>query len=357
MNPVVIDGSQGEGGGQILRTSVTLSCILGIPVKIQKIRAGREEPGLRPQHLQAVKSAAEIANSKLLGASVGSGEIELHPGEPEKLIRKKVDTGTAGSVTLIAQTMIPIALFRGLDLDAEIVGGTEVPASQSIDYLQKLVLPLYQKLGGYVEIQLKRRGYYPRGGGIIRILVHGPKSKMRALKFEPSSADFSKEGARILAVARNLPAHIPAREVGAAKKVLAENGMNVSDSDVDSSNESYSPGTSILIFRQSDLQYAGAGALGARGKSSEQVGSEAAQSFVEETRGSPNFDSHLSDMAVTLLSCTVGDSSFTTSKVTRHLETNLKVASQITGCEYSVSEKSDRGNYEVKLSGRDEKPI
>lgn len=356
MNLVDIDGSQGEGGGQILRTSVSLSCILGIPVKISKIRAGRKEPGLRPQHLEAIKSAAEISDSKLIGAKVGSTEIELYPGEPTKSVRKKIDTRTAGSVTLIAQTLIPIGLFRNLDLDLEITGGTEVPASPTIDYLQKVVVPIYRRLGGEVEIDLKRRGYYPKGGGVIQVQVGGSNSKPRPLKFEILPQNLNLD-ANIVASSSNLPSHITSRETESAKALLLQSGVRVIESQVNSTNNSLSPGTSILIFRQNDFEYVGASGLGERGRKSEDVGTEAARSFLSETSGRPNLDSHLADMAVTLLSCIKGESLFTTSKITNHLETNLKVASKMTGTNFIVSKISERNPYEVKLSGLAEKPI
>jgi RNA 3'-phosphate cyclase len=357
MNPVEIDGSQGEGGGQILRTSVSLSCILGIPIKIKNIRSGRKEPGLRPQHLQAVLSAAEISNSRIIGAEVGSTSIELVPGEPSKSVFKRIETGTAGSVTLIAQTLIPIGIFRNLELDLEILGGTEVPASPTIDYLQRIVLPVYRKIGGDVQIDLNRRGYYPRGGGIIRVAVKRSSTKLRPLEFGPKSNQNLATDATIIASSSLLPSHVTQREVESATAVLSRNGIHVKEAKVDYSNKALSPGNSILVYRQNEAEYIGASALGERGKKSEEVGAEAAQEFLTEARGRPNLDSHLADMVVTLLSCITQKSSFTTSKITRHLETNIQVASKMTGTTFRISDISEKKIYAVELSSVAEKSI
>src|SRR5487761_286971 len=357
MDSVEIDGSQGEGGGQILRTSVSLSCILGIPIKIKNIRAGRKEPGLRPQHLQAVISAAQISNSRLTGAEVGSTSIEFKPGEPSKSVSKRIETGTAGSVTLIAQTLIPIGLIRNLELDLEIVGGTEVPASPTIDYLQRVVLPIYQKIGSDVQIDLKRRGYYPKGGGVICVNVKGSSTKLHPLEFPVESNQKLPINASIIASSSLLPSHVTQREVESATSLLSKNGILVKNVETDHSYKAQSPGTSIMVYRQDEAEYIGASALGERGKKSEEVGEEAAQGFLREISGRPNLDSNLADMVVTLLSCITQKSSFTTSRITRHLETNLQVASKMTGTAFRISEIPEKKIYLIELSRLSEKSI
>jgi RNA 3'-terminal phosphate cyclase (ATP) len=359
MSLIEIDGSQGEGGGQILRTSISLSSIIGVPIKIKNIRAGRKQPGLRPQHLQALVSAASITNSRIIGAEVGSSEIEYYPGEPSGSIRKKIETGTAGSVTLIAQTLIPIGLFCDLELDLEIVGGTEVPASPTIDYLQKIVYPIYQTMSENLQIDLKKRGYYPKGGGIVRVRVKGSSAKLHSLKLDLPDRKNSKTSARILASSSHLPSHVTQRETQVAKEILSTNGVSVEETLIvaDGFSQALSPGNSILIFRQNESEFIGASSLGERGKKAEQVGREAAEQFLQETTGRPNVDSHLADMLVTLYSCAHGETRFTTSHVTKHLETNLLIASKISGATFEISEIPERKIYSVQLFPRGEKPI
>jgi RNA 3'-terminal phosphate cyclase (ATP) len=352
MELVEIDGSFGEGGGQILRTSVSLACILGKRVRVFKIRAGRKEPGLRPQHLCAISSTAEITNSTLYGGKIGSTQIELIPGNVPSKTSKRIDVGTAGSVTLIAQTLIPVAIFRHINLDVEIIGGTEVPASPTVDYIERIALPAYRAMGAESSIQTKRRGYFPKGGGDILLKVDGSKSTLHSLIL--SEADHNKK-VEVISISRGLPEHISRRQLSAAEQQLQSSGLFEIHGMEDNKGDSLSPGTSILVYSQAENEYIGSTVLGERGKKAEHVGSEAAQSYISESRVSPNMDAHLADMMVTLLSCVRGKSRFSTSRLTQHLNTNLAIAKKFTGCEYELKENKEVGNWEVILSGLAEK--
>ncbi len=215
MQIIEIDGSQGEGGGQILRTSLSLAAIYQKPVRIFNIRAGRKEPGLRPQHLQSVLVVSKLSGGAIEGAEIGSTQIRFTPGPLPKRFSDLIDTRTAGSISLIAQTIIPISIFGGVELDVEIRGGTEVPNSPTIDYLTKVVVPVYRELGVKIIVDLKRRGYFPRGGGVA--MIH---SSITTTPQPIQLVSKEKTNARILSASRNLPEHIAKRQGDSAIRVL-----------------------------------------------------------------------------------------------------------------------------------------
>lgn len=349
MESLEIDGSIGEGGGQILRTSVSLSTIYRRPVKIYNIRAGRKEPGLRPQHLQAILSAAMICNATTHGASVGSTSLEFSPGLIPSHFQNRIDTGTAGSVTLIAQTIIPISIFGPTELDVEIVGGTEVPHSPTIDYLQRIVAPIYKALGAEIKIEQRQRGYYPRGGGSIIVKCRPPTKLPQAFQYGTGN----KIG--IQSVSRSLPNHIAERQLKSALDVLKRGGISQDsiETSIDNSGRSYSPGTSILIYSD-QTSLIGSSSLGEKGKSAERVGEEAAIQFLNEIECTPQVDSHLADMLPTLLSCLPCRSEYTTSELTSHFYTNVQICEKfIEGSKITITDKKSTtdGCFKVSISG------
>jgi RNA 3'-phosphate cyclase len=346
---VEIDGSIGDGGGQILRTALALAAVRGKSIRISKIRAGRKEAGLRPQHLQSLLAVTKISGGTVSGASVGSTEITFSPGKLPNHFAGIIDTGTAGSISLIAQTVIPLSIFGGVDLDLEIRGGTEVPNSPTVDYLSRIVLPVYRKLGAKIEFDVKRRGYYPRGGGVVKLDC--------SRESEPHSIELisgNVEPANIYSVSRSLPPHVAQRQADSAREVLEHNGFKTGSIKLDSSGESLSPGSSILIFTADHFTFLGASSLGERGKKAEVVGEEATRNFLREALNKPAVDSHLADMLITLLCCVPGKSTFTTSFLTDHFSTNCAVAKKLAGCEITT-EKSGEA-WRVQVAGLPEKP-
>src|SRR5947209_10299491 len=170
---IEVDGSFGEGGGQVLRTAVALAAVLSKDIHVFNIRAGRAEPGLRPQHMTGVKAAAELCSSELEGLRVGSTEFTFKPGKL-RAGTFRFDVGTAGSVTLVLQTLMPIMAFAPGAVQLEITGGTDVKWSPPIDYLRLVTLPILKKIGYQCDLELIRRGHYPKGGGLVRFSTQGP---------------------------------------------------------------------------------------------------------------------------------------------------------------------------------------
>lgn len=213
---IELDGSKGEGGGQILRTALTLSMCTGQPMRIKNIRAKRKKPGLMRQHLTAVEAAAAISGAQVEGAQVGSTDLTFAPGEIHGGVYR-FSIGTAGSCTLVLQTILPPLLTAEHDSQITLSGGTHNQMSPPFHFLERAFIPLLERMGAKVELQLNRFGFYPAGGGEITITVTAGKP-LQPLHLQ-------NRGERINAYAESffagIPAHIAERELGMVKKRLA----------------------------------------------------------------------------------------------------------------------------------------
>ena len=350
MDFIEIDGSEGEGGGQVIRTAVSLASIFKKPIRVKNIRAKRFPSGLRPQHLQSVIHAATLCDATLTGATVGSSEITFVPSKIVKSFKGKIETGTAGSISLIAQTIIPISLFGGVELDVSLLGGTEVPNSPTIDYLRKIVLPVYSRFGT-IKLSTEKRGYYPKGGGLAKLCCIAG-SEARPLAFQNTKENEPKR-VSVFSCSRLLPNHVAERQANSAINILERSGLEVLV-EMDNGGYSLSPGSSVLVYDVTNSQMVGSSSLGERGKPSELVGEAAALGFLDEIRYCPNVDSHLADMLVTLLACVNGKSSFTAPVITEHFITNVRVASKLSNCK--VEYQKEGHLWRVTVIGSSEKP-
>jgi len=342
MEFIRIDGSYGEGGGQILRTSVALSAITMKPVEIVNIRAKRDKSGLRPQHVNAINTVASLCNARVENVHVGSSAIKFIPNEMRS-DSLKIDVGTAGSVTLILQAVIPAVSLSGKHLEIELIGGTDVPWSPTLDYLRFVVKPAFSMMGIDFDLEVQRRGYYPVGGGIVKAVIN-PCKKPNA--FDVTTAP--KVEPKITSVCSSLPAHVAQRQIAAALARLQKDNA-ICNSYSASLEQSSSPGSSILIYSVSNYgPFIGGDAIGERGKRAEDVGTEAAEKFLAVYNSNAPIDHHLADMLVLPLCFADGKSQFVVNQASQHLTTNLHVCSSIIGCKYDV--KVD-GNYTVTIEG------
>lgn len=204
---IEIDGSYGEGGGQIIRSSMSLAAITGKPVTIQGVRAGREKPGLQPQHLMAVRSAARLCAAEVRGDAVGSMFLEFKPTQPVEAGDYRFDIGTAGSTALVIQTVfLPLSLADGPST-VTVTGGTHNPKAPSADYLQHVFFPAAREAGFESKFAWPRAGFYPAGGGEVNLILPG-SAVGRPFVFEDR-----QECDRVIAsvVTSSLPAHIGER--------------------------------------------------------------------------------------------------------------------------------------------------
>ena len=180
MDFLKIDGGHGEGGGQIIRSAIVLSCITKQSIHLENIRKNRKIQGLRPQHLTAIKILQKVANAKVIGAEIGSTELKFIPGNIENLELVE-DVGTAGSISLILQVLIPVVAIAQKKLNLTIKGGTDVLWSPSIDYTKHVLRSAYSRMGIEFSVELSKRGYYPKGGGKINLRVY--PSHVKSISF------------------------------------------------------------------------------------------------------------------------------------------------------------------------------
>jgi len=316
----------GEGGGQVLRTALSVACVLGKPVRITNIRAGRSQPGLKAQHLTVCKLLAQITNAKMSGAALGSTEIEFSPEEISGG-EYSFDIGTAGSITLLLQAALPVLAHAKHPSSLSITGGTHVAFSPTFDYFSEVFLPAVAKLGIKAEAKMLAAGFYPKGGGRVEMRVR--PSRLIGAKFEPQQHKQILYGI----ISSGLPPHVAEREEHELKKML--DGKEVSGK----INEVHASCVGNAITVWSGL--VGASSLGETGKPAEKVAGEAAEALLAEIGASASVDSHLADQLLLYAALAEGKSAYTTSKFTQHLTTNAAVLSSLTGRNIRLANERD----------------
>jgi len=316
---VHIDGSQGEGGGQIIRTSLALSMITGRPVEFQRIRAGRSKPGLRPQHLTCVKAAARVCGAETQGAKLGSTSLRFVPGDVRSGTHH-FEVGTAGSTSLVLHTVyLPLA-FAGSRSIVTIGGGTHVSWSPAYHFLEWHWAPLLRGLGLEVDLTLDRAGYYPEGGGEVRARI------LPARRIAPLTLGTRDDLERLdgLSIVSNLPRSIAERQRRQALQRL--DGADLPCGIEVKEPPSRGMGTMLLLrTRHAGGARACFTALGAKGKRAETVADEAVDDLLAYLGTSGAVDGHTADQLLLPLAFADGPSEYTVSEVTQHLLTNADV--------------------------------
>lgn len=334
---IEIDGSYGEGGGQILRTALSLSCLLQKPFRIFNIRKGRKKPGLMPQHLTCIRAAQLLSDAEIKGDNKGSTELLFSPGQV-KSGDFFFDIGTAGSTSLVLQTIILSLVFLKEKSIVTLKGGTHVPFSPSFHYLKSVFAFFLKKIGIEIQLTIDSYGFYPKGGGTVRAVIF-PAQKPIPLRIKERGVMMSLSG---YSGVGNLPLSIAERQRKALIKSLmthgftreqlvippfphlekeGKRGFDIELLDVPT------PGQGTFIFLRSEAEHSVAGftSVGARGKRAEVVGEEAATEFLKYYSTVAALDPYISDQIVLYLSFSRKKSLFTTSCITQHLMTNLRV--------------------------------
>lgn len=345
-----VDGAQGEGGGQLLRTALALSAVRGVPVEVHSIRARRKKPGLQAQHLTAVAALVQICRAQVEGASLGSQRVLFSPGavQPGEY---RFDVGTAGSTALVLQAiLLPLALAPGPSR-VTITGGTHVPWSPPADYLQHVVLPVLAGMGVTARLRVDRWGFYPQGGGRVVVEVEGGADLQAvSLLFRGGSTDLCG----VSAVA-NLPRKIAERQRDRVLQRLQGEGRTAEIELIET--DAPGAGSFLSLVAETAGIPAGFSALGERGKPAQRVADEAVDALFDFLKAEAACDPHLADQLILPMALAPGTSRLTTSRVTRHLLSTVQLAQQLLGCPVQVGgEEGSPGQVTIEGAADSRQP-
>jgi len=312
---LTIDGSFGEGGGQVLRTALSLSTCFGKPFRIVNIRRRRSPPGLRPQHLAAVRAAAELSDAHVAGAAVGASELDFTPRRAAAG-SYRFSIGTAGSTSLVLQTVLPALMTAEAPSTVHIEGGTHNPRAPTYEFLARAFLPLVERMGPKIDAELVRAGFYPRGGGELRVDI-APAQRLGPLRVEERG---ELHRLSIDVQLSKLPSHIGEREIALLKASLPAAPDAVALRVIDS----LSPGNVVTVDCEFENVTEVFTAIGERGVPAERVASEAARAMTRYWHAGAPVGEHLADQLLVPLAL-AGEGRFVTSAPTSHTLTNIEV--------------------------------
>jgi RNA 3'-terminal phosphate cyclase (ATP) len=334
VNFLKINGGHGEGGGQIIRSAITLSCITKQPIHLENIRKNRKDEGLKPQHLTAILILQKIANAKVIGAKIGSTELKFIPGNIENLELVE-DVKTAGSIALILQVLIPVVSISQKKLSLTIKGGTDVLWSPSMDYTQYVLKEAYSRIGINFSIKLTKRGYYPKGGGEIKLEVY--PSKIKSINFSQRKTNNFK----MICTFSKISREIIIEKLKIIEEKISKRNFNV---EIEIKEEkAIDSGASLLLYSIDENSIIGEDGLFNKKTQNFDLDFD---KFINNLTG---MDKNLADMLVVPASLGGKRTVFQVKEITKHLETNLFVTSKITGCKYGIGKIS--GGFEIIIQG------
>lgn len=330
---MTIDGSMGEGGGQILRSAVALALVTGKAFRIEKIRAGRSKPGLLRQHLTAILAAQNISHAEVSGAEVGSRELTFHPGSVEPG-DYHFAVGTAGSATLVFQSVLPVLMAAGSSSSLVCEGGTHNPFAPPYDFLVQTFLPLVERMGPRFSVHLDRSGFYPAGGGkfTVKIKPSSTLKKLSLMERGPITVRW------VRALVSNLPMSIGEREVAVVREKM---DLSADQCQVEKVQGSVGPGNVLLIGLQSDSVTEVITAFGEKGVSAEAVAHHAVDEARAYLAAGVPVGEHLADQLLMPLAM-AGGGEFTTVAPSRHATTNLEIVKRFLEVKSSFERVDER---------------
>jgi RNA 3'-terminal phosphate cyclase (ATP) len=357
--PILLDGSAGEGGGQILRTALSLSAITGKAFAVHRLRANRIKPGLRPQHREATRALAELCDAEVTGNEVGSPRLEFRPRRPATAGKYTFDIGTAGSTPLLFQTLCwPLALAGG-DSELTLRGGTHQQYSPTFHDLALVWLQAVARLGFRFELELQAAGFYPEGGGEFTAHVHSAHA-MPPLDLRHRGM---LQSAEVVAMVAGLPFDVADRLAARAERRLRELGVAAEATRVPVPSRA-SVGCHLLVAASFDRTRAGSGAIGEKGKPAERVADDVVDAFQKFLTGRAAVDGHLGDQLVVPAALhaaglvpsppgVVPATRYTVSEVTKHLTTNASVVKRFLDVEIVVEgREGEEGEVRIAPPGK-----
>jgi RNA 3'-phosphate cyclase len=311
-----LDASYGEGGGQLVRTALALAALTGKAVRLCNVRAGRARPGLAPQHLAAVRALAALCDARCEGLELGATALSFEPGAAVEGGELRVDVGTAGSVTLVLQALLPVLFGAHRASRAVITGGTDVRQAPTWDYFRHVLLELLQRMGLPAKASLLRRGYYPRGGGEVMVEIEPAKPQRLRFSTRPESWDICGE-----AHVAHLPLGIAERMRAAALAVLpgpANIGARVLRPD-----EGRGTGGAVTLWAQAANGVAGTSRVAERGVRAETLGAAAGAELAADIASGAHLDVHAADQVLVYAALASGASRFSVREVSSHARTAM----------------------------------
>jgi len=338
-----IDGGQKSGSGTLLRLSVALASIIGEPLHIYNIRKKRSEPGLRPQHLESVLTAAKLCNADVEGAYVGSQELWFEPRE----IRGGelyAEIGTAGSIPMLIMTVLPICAFAKEEVTLKISkGGTDVRHSPTINYLRYVYLRMLERMGLRAQIEVRKYGYYPKGMGEV-ILRTQPCGGLKPMRLEEFGEIKTIEGISVCTFLADRG--VAERQAREARRLLQARGLNPKIRIVNDFSNPLQKGSSLALWTETNKgALLGSDSIGEIRKTSERVAQEAVRGLLEEIDARATVDVHMADMLVPYVALANGESVYLTRTISDHLESNIWLTEKILGVKFQV--KKINGLYKV----------
>ncbi len=331
---IEIDGGEGESGGQLTRTALALAALTKQEIRIVNIRAKRPKPGLQQQHLAAVKTLAEICGAQLQGAQLHSTKLLFSPKQIRQ-VNLNVSIGTAGSVALLLQQILPVALVDEIKL--RVIGGTNVAWSPPIEFMQRVLFHSLQKMGARFNLYVNKKGFFPKGMGMVSFSSKPAKLPLRAINLtELGKLEFIE----ILSSSASLPKEVSRTQAIAARRALqhlnADLNIEFRES-IESSEHAETIGSAISAFAcfSSGAVLSGS-ALGEKGKPAERVGEEAARNLLSELGPKQPCDSHLADQLIPFMALAKGKSELRCTKLTQHCLTNIAIVEKFLPVKFAV---------------------